>query len=195
MQPLAVDAALLRTVLATDVKLTVGRELMVRVASLTGEGRGVLSLAGMLLEAELPNNVSAGQELRLQVREMTPEKVVLAIKDDSQPPPAAPVETPRVQLPGGGHLRVAERDAGGSLAAGDQTHTLTLRYDAPSLGAIDLHFTLTPGALALTVAVSPGAYETADDQAAALQAALASAAERAAKVTVVPRREPVEVFA
>lgn len=195
MQPLAVDAALLRTVLATDVKLTVGRELMVRVASLTGEGRGVLSLAGMLLEAELPSNVRAGEELRLQVREMTPEKVVLAIKDESQPPPAIAVEAPRVQLPGGGSLQVAERDAGGSLAAGDQTHTLTLRYEAPSLGAVDLHFTLTPGALALTVAVAPGEYQAADDRASELQAALGAAAERAAKVTVVPRREPVEVFA
>ena len=35
MQPLAVDASLLRAVLSTDVKLTVGRELMVRVASVT----------------------------------------------------------------------------------------------------------------------------------------------------------------
>jgi len=195
MQPLAVDAALLRTVLATDVKLTVGRELMVRVASLTTEGRGVLSLAGMLLEAELPSNVRAGEELRLQVRELTPDKVVLQIKDESQPPAAMPVEAPRLPLPGGGFLKVAERDAGGSLAAGDQTHTLALRYDAPNLGAIDLHFTLTAGALALTVAVAPGAYETADERASKLQATLTSAAERTAKVTVVVRREPVEVFA
>jgi hypothetical protein len=143
----------------------------------------------------LPSNVRAGEELRLQVRELTPEKVVLQIKDDTQPPPVVPVETPRVQLPGGGSLNVAERDAGGSLAAGDQTHTLTLRYDAPSLGAVDLHFTLTPGALALTVTVAPVAYETADEHAAKLQAALTEAAERAARVTVVARREPVEVFA
>ncbi len=33
MQPLAIDAALLRAVLATDLKLSVGRELMARVAS------------------------------------------------------------------------------------------------------------------------------------------------------------------
>jgi hypothetical protein len=195
MQPLAVDAALLRTVLATDVKLTLGRELMVRVASVTAEGRGVLSLAGMLLDAELPGNVHAGQELRLQVRELTPDKVVLAIKDESQPPPPAAVEVPRVPLPGGGSLKVAERDAGGSLAAGHQTHTLTLRYDAPNLGAVDLHFTLTAGSLALTVAVAPGAHETAVEQSPRLEATLAEATERAARVTVVARREPVEVFA
>jgi hypothetical protein len=194
MQPLAVEASLLRAVLSTDVKLTIGRELMVRVAAVTAEGRGVLSLAGMLLEAELPTNVRAGDELRLQVRELTPEKVVLAIKDESQPPPAVAVE-PRVPLPGGGSVQVSERDAGGLLAAGDQTHTLTLRYDAPSLGAVDLHFTLTAGALALTVAVAPGAYETAGEHSSALQTTLTTAVERPAKVTVVARREPVEVFA
>ena len=195
MQPLAVDASLLRSVLASDIKLTVGRELMVRVASVTSEGRGVLSLAGMLLEAELPENVRAGEELRLQVRELTPDRVVLAIRDDAQQPVAAPVETPRVPLPGGGFVKVTERDAGGLLAAGDQTHTLTLRYDAPSLGPIDLHFTLSAGALALTVAVAPGAYETTDEHSGQLQTALTGATERPATVTVIARREPVEVFA
>ena len=195
MQPLAVDASLLRAVLASDIKLTVGRELMVRVAAVDPGGRGVLSLAGMLLEAELPANVRTGEELRLQVRELTPEKVVLAIRDDSGPPLAAPVEAPRLPLPGGGFVRVAERDAGGPLTAGDQTHTLTLRYDAPTLGAIDLHFTLAAGGLALTVAVAPGAYETASEHAAALQAKLTEAAQRAANVKVIARREPVEVFA
>jgi hypothetical protein len=196
MQPLAVEASLLRAVLSTDVKLTVGRELMVRVATVTAEGRGVLSLAGMLLEAELPTNVRAGDELRLQVRELTPERVVLAIKDESQPLPQVAVDAPMVvPLPGGGSVKVTERDAGGLLAAGDQTHTLTLRYDAPSLGAVDLHFTLTAGALALTVAVAPGAYETADEHSSTLQTTLTTEVERPAKVTVVARREPVEVFA
>jgi hypothetical protein len=197
MQPLAVDAALLRTVLASDIKLTIGRELMVRVASIGAEGRGVLSLAGMLLEAELPDNVRAGAELRLQVRELTPERVVLAIQQDEQQPPplAAPVEAPRVPLPGGGFVKVTERDAGGLLAADDQTHTVTVRYDAPNLGRIDLHFTLNTGALAVTAAVAPGAYETADEHSRRLQTALAAATARPATVTVVTRREPVEVFA
>ncbi len=195
MQPLAVDAALLRTVLAADVRLTIGRELMVRVASVTAEGRGVLSLAGMLIEAELPSGVHAGEELRLQVRELTPEKVVLAIRNEPEQLVPVPVETPRVPLPGGGSVQVAERDARGPLAAGDPAHTLTLRYDAPNLGAVDLQFTLTSGALGLTVAVAPGAFAAADEHAAKLQTALADAAERAAKVTVVTRREPVEVFA
>lgn len=196
MQPLAVDASLLRTVLASDIKLTIGRELMVRVAAVGTEGRGVLSLAGMLLEAELPDNVRAGAELRLQVRELTPDRVVLAIQPDEVPQPvAALVEAPRLPLPGGGFVKVTERDAGGLLAAGDQTHTVTVRYDAPTLGQVDLHFTLSAGALALTVAVAPGAHETAEDHSAQLQTTLAAATERPATVTVVARREPVEVFA
>jgi hypothetical protein len=197
MQPLAVDASLLRTVLAADVKLAIGRELMARVASVTAEGRGVVSLAGVLLEAELPESVHAGEELRLQVRELTPDKVVLQIREDSaQPQPlVAPLEPPRIPLPGGGFVKVTERDAGGLLAAGDQTHTVSVRYDAPALGQLDLHFTLTAGALALTVAVAPGAYETADDHSGQLQSTLAAAIARPATVTVVARREPVDVFA
>lgn len=196
MQPLAVDAALLRTVLATDIRLAVGRELMVRIAAVTAAGRGTLSLAGMLLEAELPSGVRAGDELRLQVRELSAGRVVLAIQDDQlQQPQAAPVEAPRVPLPGGGALQVTERDAGGLLAAGDQTHTLALCYDAPHLGAVDLQFTLGAGALTVTIAVAPGVYATADEHSPELQTALADASERPARVTVVRRHEPVEVFA
>lgn len=199
MQPLAVEASLLRAVLASDIKLAVGRELMARVATVGTGGRGTLSLAGVLLEAELPANVHAGEELRLQVRELTPEKVVLAIRTDAaQPPVVVPVEAPRVPLPGGGFVKVTERDAGAGSAgseSGEQTHTLRLRYDAPSLGPVDLHFTLSAGALALMVAVAPGAYETTDDHSSRLREMLARATERPATVTVLARREPVDVFA
>ena len=58
-----------------------------------------------------------------------------------------------------------------------------------------MHFTLAAGALALIVAVAPGAFETTDEHAGQLQATLTAAAERAARVTVIARREPVEVFA
>jgi hypothetical protein len=200
MQPLAVDASLLRTVLATDVKLAVGRELMARVASVSPEGRGVVSLAGVLLEAELPSGLHAGEELRLQVRELTPDKVVLQIREDFALPqqPIAPAEAPRVPLPGGGFVKVTERDARNGQPGSDsedQAHTVTIRYDAPSLGQLDLNFTLTAGTLALTIAVAPGAYETTDDHAGQLQSTLTAALERQTTVSVVARREPVDVFA
>ncbi len=197
MEPLAVDAALLRTVLAADIRLAVGRELMVRVASVTADGRGVLSLAGILLDAELPANVRAGEELRLQVRALTPEKVILAIRGEAQAVPPVAVEHERIALPGGGSVRVTERDADRRRgAAGEErTHALRLRYDAPSLGPIDLHLTLSEGALAVTVAVAPGALAPAQDRTEALRSALVAATERPTNVTVVTRREPVEVFA
>lgn len=211
MQPLAVDAALLKTLLASDlsaeVKLSVGRELMARVADLMGGGRGTISLAGMMLDAELPDNVRIGDELRLQVSDLTPEKVVLTIQGDAAQaapaqaanqqitPEAALAQAPLVPMPTGGSLQVSERDAGGGGADGDGAHQLKLRYEAPALGMIELHFTLTPGALAVNIGVAASAYTLTNDQAPALAQALTAAAERPAKVTVTPRREPLDVFA
>jgi hypothetical protein len=198
MQPLAIDAALLRAVLTPDLKLTVGRELMARVAALTGDGRGTLNLAGVPLQAELPDNVKAGDELRLVVRELTPEKVVLAIQDDAgqaQPPPPF-VDAPRVPMPQGGSVQVTDRDATSAQRGQDGTHTLTLRYDAATFGPIDMTFTLSSGALRLTLTVPQGSsYAAADGASQGLAERLTAATERPASVTVSPRREPIEVYA
>ncbi len=199
MQPLAVDAQLLRAVLTPDLKLTVGRVLSVRVADLMPGGRGTLSLAGVLLEAELPQNVRAGQELRLVVREVTPERVVLGIQEQPVAPahvqPELPVATP---LPGGVSLRVTHRDEDRGTASdgGSQTHTLSLSYDAPSLGAVEMQFALDPSTLRLAVTVAAGpAFELAQDSSDELSAALSSSLDRAITVTVKPRREPLDVYA
>ncbi len=197
MEALAVDAQLLRAVLTPDLTLTVGRVLSVRVADLMPGGRGTLSLAGVLLEAELPQDVKAGQELRLIVREVTPSRIVLGIQDRGavQAQLNAPTAVP---LPGGGSVHVTERDSGGQAGtgSGSGTHTLALTYDAPSLGAVEMQFALDPSSLrlALTVAAGP-AFELAEGSADQLSAALSSAVGRAISVTVKPRREPVEVYA
>jgi hypothetical protein len=198
MQPLAIDAALLRAVLTPDLNLALGRELMARVATLTGDGRGILNLAGVPLPAELPDNVKAGDELRLVVRELTPDKVVLAIQDDSaQSQPAPPlVDAPRVPMPRGGSLQVTDRDAASSRRGQDGTHTLTLRYDAAAFGPIDMTFTLSSGALRLALTVPQGSsYQAAECAAKGLAGRLTDATERPASVTVSPRREPIEVYA
>jgi hypothetical protein len=210
MQPLAVDAALLRAVLTTDVQLSTGRELVARVASLGAEGRGTLSLAGNLLEAELPSTVSAGDELRLVVREVTPERVVLAIQPDNNPPsetnPAQQdnnsaqvpplAEAPLVPLPAGGSLQVTERDAQGGQPGQDRVHTLSLRYDAPNLGPVDMAFTLGSGGLKLALTVPAGSsHDAANDASGELSEALVAATERPATVTITSRHEPIEVFA
>ena len=205
MDPLAVDAELLRAVLTPELNLSVGRVLSARVAELLPGGRGVLSLAGMLLEAELPKELEAGQELRLVVREVTPERVVLGVApSDAQAapvPPAVPVPVPvSIELPGGGSVRVSRRDAReesagtGNLGAG--AHTLALTYSAPHLGAVDMHFTLEPASLRLVLTLAAGpAFELADDAAGQLQRALSATLDRPASVTVQPRREPLDLYA
>ncbi len=119
--------------------------------AITADGRGTLNLAGIPLEAELPDNVKAGDELRLVVRELTPDKVVLAIQDDAVSRTASAhrwSSAPRVPMPHGGSLQVTDRDAASASCRQDGTHTLTLRYDAPTFGPIDMTFTLDAGCAA-----------------------------------------------
>jgi hypothetical protein len=196
LEPLAVDLKLLRQVLAPELRLLPGRALMARVMVAGPPGRGTLNIAGITLTAELPKDVKAGQELRLVVREVTPERVVLSLADSSQPPSAAEA----IPLPGGGQLRVTERppsesgrDQHGARAGG---HTLALRYDAPALGAVDLGFQLDDGALRVTIALAPGQpLELARARADTLRTALGAELDRAVSVTVVPRRQPLDLYA
>jgi hypothetical protein len=197
MDPVAVEASLLRVLLTPDLKLDIGRLLMVRVATVEPGGRGLLSLAGVLLEAELPEGVSAGQELKLEVRELTPQKVVLAIQNDAPqivPPLIADLI---IAMPLGGSVRLHERPPSGSTQLPDGSHTVKLRYDAPSFGPVDMHFTLgAEGSLRLAVVV-PAGEALADAQATAeeLLDSLTRATGSRASLSITPRHEPLEIFA
>ncbi len=200
VEPLAVELNLLRAVLTPELTLDVGRELMVRVAQVGSGGRGMLSLAGVLLEAELPPNVAAGQELRLVVRELTPQKVVLTVRSDQQPSAAgliAPILAALVPMPGGGALRVEQQGGRRAARLPDGGHSVKLRYDAPHLGAIDMHFTLAAsGGMRLSLLVSAGEPLAAAEAAAAqLQDRLQRTIGAGVALTVAPRREPLEVYA
>jgi hypothetical protein len=200
MQPMAVDFRVLRTLLTPEINIVVGRAMMARVVLADGSGRGSLSIAGYLLEAELPTNVKAGDDLRLVVRDVNAERVLLGISDahaETAPVPvpvplAAPVTIP---LPGGGNLQVTERDADGTQAASPGAHTLSLRYDAPALGPIDVRFELDPTSLRLGVTVAPSALAPAQSGSDDLRQALADELQRLISVTVSARREPVDVYA
>jgi hypothetical protein len=220
MQPLAVDPRALRVMVGPDIKIVPGRGIMARVVAAEG-GRGSLSIAGFLLDAELPGNVHAGDDLRLVVRDVNTERVLLSISDQhegqsaqaqtdssqaaqgqpahgGQAQPSADMPPPvLVPLPGGGSFQVTERDAGGGARAGGGGSTsLALRYDAPALGAVDLHFSLDAGALRLSVTVPHGqALELARADADQLRQSLAGELSRAVSVTVTPRREPLDVYA
>jgi hypothetical protein len=196
MQTLAVDLALLRDVLLPGVRIAPGRALMARVVA-AESGRGSLSIAGYLIEAELPKHVRAGQDLRLEVRDISAERVLLQISDSGQTAPSPPAEVP---LPGGGTLTVTERDAQGDSRGGGGggagSLSVALRYDAPALGPVDLHFELAPGALRVGVTVSAGdPLQRAQADADTLRTALAAALGHAVSVTVSPRRDPIDVYA
>jgi hypothetical protein len=198
MQPMAVDFRVLRTLLTPKINIVVGRAMMARVVVADGSGRGSLSIAGYLLEAELPKDVRAGDDLRLVVRDVNAERVLLGISDSHQetPPPPVPLAAPvTIPLPGGGSIQVTERDAGGNQASSPDAHALSLRYDAPALGAVDLRFELDPTSLRIGVTVAPGALAPAQSGSDDLRQALADELQRVISVTVTPRREPVDVYA
>jgi hypothetical protein len=203
VQSIAVDLQLLRAVLLSDVNLTLGRELMARVVSNEPGARGSLSIAGMIIDAELPADLSKDQEVKLQVRELTPERVVLAMQSDEAPAPTTfpppPGPSPGIAGQGAhGNIEVRERHRSSHDGQGPEqaAHTLGIRYDAPSAGPVDLYFVLTPDALHVQVTVAAGAtFDIADESAQNLGDTLNGDGARTATVTVQPRFDPVDLYA
>lgn len=202
MQPLAVDLHLLTDIGTVGLRLNPGRGLMARVMAADGNGRGVINIAGAVIEAQLPRHVRAGEQVRLVVRHLDEQRVVLELvhsnaggpqaSGTAEPPPGA------VALPGGGELRVAQDapDGGSPDSSRSGAQTVALSYDAPALGALDLRFELDAGGLRIHVAVSPGpAFALAQAGAEELRQALAQSGERPVSVTVSARRQPLDVYA
>jgi hypothetical protein len=79
--PLAISPQALRVLVGPDIKIVPGRAVMARVVQASPGQKGALSIAGYLLDAELPENVQAGQNLRLVVRDVNAERVLLTITD------------------------------------------------------------------------------------------------------------------
>jgi hypothetical protein len=167
--PLAVDLRALRVLVGPDIKIVPGRAVMARVVQAQQPGgRGSLSIAGYLLDAELPSSVHTGDDLRLVVKDVSAERVLLTISDarEESPAPQAqqteqsqqaqPLHTPLpdpslvaqppVPLPGGGSVQVTEREAGGAARRSAERQDVLLRYNAPALGAVDLRFQMDAGA-------------------------------------------------
>jgi hypothetical protein len=110
--PLAINPQALRVLVGPDIKIVPGRAVMARVVQAPAGQKGSLSIAGYLLEAELPENVQAGQDLRLVIRDVNAERVLLAITDphdadhgrqaESQPAPQSPEAQAEHAQAGGG---------------------------------------------------------------------------------------------
>ncbi|MGH2872994.1 MAG: hypothetical protein ACRDL5_11110, partial [Solirubrobacteraceae bacterium] len=81
MAPMAVDLPTLRALLTPEIRIVPGRALMARVVAIGGGGRGSLSIAGLLVEAQLPESVGAGDELRLLISDVNAQRVLLTIAE------------------------------------------------------------------------------------------------------------------
>lgn len=190
MEALTVDIALLRALETPDLRLAPGRAVMARVVTQDG-GRGQITIAGAKLDAQLPSSLRAGDELRLTVKEVTADRVVLSMSQ-----PAAAAAEAQAPLPSRPDETDGSADDGESAGDGPDTHSLSLRYPAPALGPVDLRFDLDEGSLRITVALAPGEpYAAAQAAASQLRASVGDATNRSVTVSVVPRREPLDVYA
>ena len=193
MDPIAVDVRLIRAVLGAELRVAPGRALMARVVNVDPAGRGSLSIAGAVVDAKLPPGVAAGQDLRLVVRHVSPERVVLGLSGEA----GAAAAPQAAELPGGGTVRVSEREASRpGESGGTGRHVLALVYDAPALGAVDLRFELDPQSLRVSAVLGAGEpVERAEQRAGELRDALSEAVGRPVTVEVTPRHEPLDVYA
>jgi hypothetical protein len=192
VEPVVSVQTLLLRAQMPELSLRPGASLVARVAS-RGEGHGVLVLAGIPLTAQLPEEVQAGATLRLLVDEVTPERVVLridhgegAITAPSAPPPQASEA----------RVAVGEPPQKRVLPGGEERAGVTLAFHSPALGRLDLRIEVGGGRVEAAVAAGAGhPYETADAASSRLQDGLAARTGLVAGVSVVPRREPLDVYA
>lgn len=189
MDPLAVDLTLLLRTLESEVRIAPGRVLMARVVDNGDPTRAKLSIAGKLLDARLPSHLQDGQEVRLTVREVSAERVVLSL---STPPLA---EAPRQSSERGG----ADDHEGGSGTSEGRDGTgqqVLLRYQAPTIGAVDVRLNIHQGALRALIAVRAGEpHGLAEQRASELRQRLQSVTGLPVDLVIQARRDPIELYA
>jgi hypothetical protein len=182
----AVRTLLLREAMP-DLPLRPGASVVARVAS-RAEQHGVLVLAGVPLTAQLPEEAKVGATLRLKVREVTPERVVLQLDG----PPIMPAHVAPRDVP----VRVAVHDPPRRTRdTGEEVSSVALSFSSPLLGRLDLRIELTSGRVEVTVDTPAAVQDLVQDGAPRLRDGLAAATEREAAVRVRPRRDPVDVYA
>ena len=187
MDLLRIQAALLRAQLP-ELVLRPGMTLPARVMERHGQ-MGLLLLAGTPLSAQLPDELKAGDRLRLRVEDVGEQVVLRTVESPAQQQQASPPPEVALPLPNGGRaeLRVTEQANDGGA---DEPVTVALDYDSPALGTLDLRLVQQPGGagLQVTVGAAVGAPEervrgAAED----LRRALADATGLPATVRVVGR--------
>jgi len=188
-----IDPAMLRAELP-ELVLRPGMTLAARVAERHGS-RGLLMIAGSALAAELPDQVRAGDTLRLRVTEASPDRVVMQLVQDAPSAQQQPLVVP-VPLPGGqpAQIQVDEREGEGRRS-GEQA-AVAITYRSPALGALDFRLALEGGTLTAQVRAAQGApHELARAQAEELRDSLNRATGKAVQLTILPRHDPLDVYA
>jgi hypothetical protein len=192
VQPIAVQLIMIQQSMP-DVTLRLGQTLLARVAERHGE-RGILIIAGQPLVAQLPEHVRAGDVLKLAVKDIGAEQVVMQLHEGREAAQAAQqgsqVQTVMVPVPGGvpAHVVVDDKANGGGGGEGGEAHAVALTYESPALGPINLRIGMDAANVVADVRVAAGApLELASAAAEALRGALAGATERVATVSVAPR--------
>src|SRR2546423_7860991 len=109
---------------------------------------GALLLGGVRVPATLPPGLEPGAAVRVKVREVSAERVVLQIveqatpAEQAQPAAPAPVATFAVPLPGDATARLfVEPDGGvadGGAGAARRPATVTVGFGRPDLRPVDL---------------------------------------------------------
>jgi hypothetical protein len=165
------------------------------------------------IAAQLPENLEAGQRLRLRVEEASRSRLLLRVVEASgggeadalpQSVTADPLADAlraglALPLPGGQVARLFVQPDGGSDADAGRPGALqrvTLRFEAAALGRVDLALEVVPGAVTGTVHAPAGpAAQRLVEHADELRAALAQATGRPATVSVRERAGTVDLRA
>jgi hypothetical protein len=189
MDLLRVEAALLRANLP-ELVLRPGMTLPARVMERHGQ-MGLLLLAGTPLSAQLPDDLKAGDRLRLRVEDVG-EQIVLRTVDApaAREQQATPPPELALPLPNGAQAEVRVTEKAGERGGEGEPVTIALDYDSPALGTLNMRLVAQPGGAGLhvTVGATAGAPEERVRGAAEeLRRALADATGLPATVKVVGR--------
>jgi hypothetical protein len=198
---------------AAEIVLREGSEVVVRVLQApAGGGRGLLSLAGRQIPAELPAGLHEGERLRVVVKSRGSDTVALRIVRSGEAERGHELgrlagalavsgdpELVRVALalaggapvlPGGGAGSVRiDADASAEREPGSAAAHARVTLHSPELGPIEIALALTPSAVTAAVRTEPGRPSVlAREASAQLGQALERSTGRRAGVTVTARR-------